>query len=66
MTQPEVSWHGATGAVPWGALVPEALEDDDPQGLERGRKNTPSVCTLQRYATAVRCGIKIELVPMAG
>jgi DNA-binding XRE family transcriptional regulator len=31
--------------------------------LESGGKHTPSVGTLQRYAKAVGCEIKIELVP---
>jgi len=34
--------------------------------LERAGKHTPSVGTLQRYAKAVGCEIKIELVPKAG
>jgi DNA-binding XRE family transcriptional regulator len=34
--------------------------------LESGGKHTPSVGTLQRYAKAVGCEIKIELVPKAG
>lgn len=31
--------------------------------LESGGKHTPSVGTLQRYAQAVDCELKIELVP---
>ncbi|MFO8150835.1 MAG: helix-turn-helix transcriptional regulator [Trueperaceae bacterium] len=34
--------------------------------LESGGKHTPSVGTLQRFANAVGCEIKIELVPKAG
>jgi len=34
--------------------------------LESAGKHTPSVSTLQRYAKAVGCEIKIELVPKAG
>ncbi|MDF1523795.1 MAG: helix-turn-helix transcriptional regulator [Trueperaceae bacterium] len=34
--------------------------------LESAGKHTPSVGTLQRYAKAVGCEIKIELVPKAG
>jgi len=34
--------------------------------LERAGKHTPSVGTLQRYAKAVGCEIKIELVPKTG
>ena len=34
--------------------------------LESAGKHTPSVGTLQRYAEAVGCEIKIELVPKAG
>jgi len=34
--------------------------------LKSAGKHTPSVGTLQRYAEAVGCDIKIELVPKAG
>ena len=34
--------------------------------LENGDKHTPSIGTLRRYANAVGCAIKIELVPKAG
>jgi DNA-binding XRE family transcriptional regulator len=34
--------------------------------LESGGKHTPSVGTLQRYARAVGCELKIELVPKRG
>ena len=34
--------------------------------LERAGKHTPSVGTLQRYASAVGCELKIELVPKSG
>ena len=34
--------------------------------LERAGKHTPSVGTLQRYAKAVGCELKIELVPTNG
>ncbi len=34
--------------------------------LECSGKHTPSVGTLQRYAQAVGCELKIELVPKAG
>ncbi len=34
--------------------------------LESSGKHTPSVGTLQRYAKAVGCELKIELVPKAG
>lgn len=34
--------------------------------LERAGKHTPSVGTLQRYAKAVGCELKIELVPKTG
>ena len=34
--------------------------------LEGGGKHTPSVGTLQRYASAVGCEITIELVPKPG
>lgn len=34
--------------------------------LESGGKHTPSVGTLQLYARAVGCEIKIQLVPKAG
>ncbi len=34
--------------------------------LEGAGKHTPSVGTLQRYANAVGCELKIELVPKVG
>ena len=34
--------------------------------LESAGKHTPSVGTLQRYARAVGCELKIELVPKGG
>ena len=34
--------------------------------LESAGKHTPSVGTLQRYAKAVGCELKIELVPKSG
>ncbi len=34
--------------------------------LERSGKHAPSIGTLQRYAEAVGCELKIELVPRAG
>ena len=34
--------------------------------LERSGKHAPSIGTLQRYAEAVGCELKIELLPKAG
>ena len=34
--------------------------------LESAGKHTPSVGTLQRYAQAVGCELKIELAPKSG